>query len=132
MKEIVFLSILSLVSFTVAYADSVDCSNADQSLSYSSFQSSGGAPMQRTTLKYNGLTQSRINSDGEAIVIGFSKEQVISAAESRSDGDTVMMTYTLATGVVQSEGQSDAFSEWVICKKVASSACQAPDGQPCP
>ena len=121
---IICLGIVALTSS--AFAGSMDCSNAEQTFTYSYFISNGGAHMQKATVTYNGISQSSLNFQGK-LNITFKQIAVLSTVDKVTE-----ITTAWAEGQVTADGQSSAFSEPVICKVVASVACHGPNGQPCP
>ena len=113
---------LIILSAGNAFASSVNCSNADQSLVYSSFVSDGGANIQHSELKYKGVTQRAGNPMTRLqLKINFSQEKEI--GKQVSNGTTTTTFSALATGEVAGTDQTLPFSEFVICKTIENPKC---------
>lgn len=108
------------------YATTKACSNAEQTVTYNYFISSGGAHMKRETIKLNEDEQTVINNNGK-LDISFSeakKIKTINASETLSVANIV--------GSVKVGNSKKKFSDTVICKETITAQCVGPNGQPCP
>ena len=126
MKKLTIICFGIIALTSSAFAGSMDCSNAEQTFTYSYFISNGGAHMEKATVSYNGISQSSLNHQGK-LDITFKTMVVISTVDPVTE-----ITTAWAEGQVTADGQTSTFSEPVICKVVASVACHGPNGQPCP
>src|SRR6266576_3705683 len=105
-----------------ASANSVVCSSADQSLSYSRQTSNGGAPLDTRTLKYQGLTQTAWGYDSPSIEWSLADRKDI---DTQSSGGVTTNTFVgLATGAISAESQTLNFSKTVLCEEVLAPVCQ--------
>ena len=130
MKNLIVACVI-LVS-SVASANSVNCSSANQGLSYSYTRSNGGAFFERAILKFGGITQERFNQDGEFVEFNLIAEKEIPNSATKVNGTETTYSQAWASGHVQSADGSAAFGEWVICRKIVVPNCAGPHGEPCP
>ncbi len=115
MKAIICFGILFVSS--LAFADNISCSNAKQDFSYTERTSNGGAAMDTGSIRYKGLTQVMTNPLTGSLDIKLSYSVVMS-----QDGAKQVVA-ALASGNVSTGGQTQSFSEWVICDEQKFKQC---------
>jgi hypothetical protein len=99
-----------------ASASSTNCSNADQTFSYSHSLSNGGAPLDMTVLKYHGKTQIHAYNFDPYVKVNIDKKADISQQVDSHTQVTTTHYAAVATGEIHADGESTPFVEWVICK----------------
>jgi len=110
-----------LLTTTPVLANSLACSSADQSLAYTHETSNGGVPLDRATLRYQGLTQSSWSPGDPDVEFDVDGRKDI---RTDTEGQVKITTFVAqASGTIRADGQSLGFSKLVLCEERIAPIC---------
>jgi hypothetical protein len=115
------LSVASLAAARPALADTVTCSNADQSLSYSRVTGNGGAWIDLSTLRYREHSAENRRPHDQGFTLALSDRREL--ASSPIEGGILRIAAARATGSLEAAGEWIGFDEWVVCREERFPMC---------
>ncbi len=117
--ELFFLLAFPLAS---AWGNSITCMNADGSFNYYHETSNGGAPLEITTLTYQGMSIGLDSPGNNSVGIEFTKKKVLETV--KTEGHTRVTFSTRAVGEFTYQDKRVTFSEWAVCREDLHPICE--------